>query len=86
MVRSNKWLLTTACLAVTGWVIAVGLTMALINSGERLANAKKMLRHGREKPERPTPPCSEIPRQITVRCLSLKGHALNAHQMPKRAA
>ncbi|EGY9847429.1 hypothetical protein JI955_000881 [Escherichia coli] len=41
MVRSNKWLLTTACLAVTGWVIAAGLTMALINSGERLANAQK---------------------------------------------
>ncbi|EJR4627866.1 hypothetical protein ACX0LI_001827 [Salmonella enterica subsp. enterica serovar Newport] len=40
-VRSNKWLLTTACLAVTGWVIAAGLTMALINSGERLANAQK---------------------------------------------
>ncbi|XGI80430.1 hypothetical protein ACED16_01160 [Enterobacter hormaechei] len=41
MVRSNKWLLTTACLAVTGWVIAAGLTMALISSGGDWQTPKK---------------------------------------------
>ena len=41
MVCSKKWLLATACLAVTGWVIAAGLTVALISSGWRLENAEK---------------------------------------------
>lgn len=41
MVCSKKWLLAIACLAVTGWVIAALLTVALISSGEQLANAEK---------------------------------------------
>jgi len=39
VVCSKKWLLAIACLTVTGWVIAAGLTVALISSGEQLANA-----------------------------------------------